>query len=194
MTVFSLAPAFVVVEYHSAFGPHQATYPTLGWDDAIVAGGHGVFKDHLGVDRDSDDMIKDLVNKLKAFFSADVLFDNYIIYNQPDADDIPQPVTGNSLAIAGTNVAPGWEKATQNTWSFRTEFFNLSKLVLLDSATADNFDRITNITGITAAEDLVTEWTSTANGWAGRDGGRPTTFIQIAVTLNEKLRRGYRMN
>lgn len=190
----SLSPAFVRLFYHSEFASHTMTLPTTAWNDVISVGGHGQFDAWSGGGRDADDMIKDLVDKLKAFFDASVIFDNYIIYTKADAEAPELPVTGNSLAVVGTNPAPGWFKAVQATWSFRTTAFGDSKLTLLDAASGDDFDKITNITGITAAEALRDEWQFDGNGWSGRDNNRPTTFVQIAYTLNEKLRREYNMN
>jgi hypothetical protein len=168
--------------------------PTRAWTDESSAGGHGTFNNWVDTDRDADDMIKDLVALIKLFVSADVIFDTYIIYTLPDADGPAQPRSSGTLNVVGTNPTPGWEKATQNTWSFRTVDFGQFKLVLLDSATADNFDRITDFTGLTAVTNVATELSADNNAWSGRDNAQIQTLVQIAVTLNEKLRRSYRMN
>jgi len=190
----SLYPAFVRINYHSVFGPHTMTIPTLPWDPSGGTPASGEFDVWDGSPIEADVMINNLVDLLAPFFSADNIFDDYIIYTLENPEADADPRYSAALATLGTNGAPGWEKATQNTWSFRTTSFGAFKLVLLDSATADNFDRITDVTGITPAVNLIAEITDVANGWSGRDGTRPAQFSQIAVTLNEKLRRSYRMN
>jgi hypothetical protein len=103
-------------------------------------------------------------------------------------------VFSGTLTGVGSAPTPGWYKAVQKTFTFRTNEFGTSKLVLLDAASFNTFNKQTTLSS-GGPEDLLRDYLGSADGWLlGRDGGKPTTFLQIAVTLNEKLRRSYRMN
>jgi len=45
----------------------------------------------------------------------------------------------------------------------------------------------------TQFEDIRDYVTADATWIASRGGGRPNTFLQVSITLNEKLRRAYNM-
>lgn len=191
----SLYPAFVKVNYLSGVAPHVATFPTSEYflPDLVNVSGH--YTPWTGLTtRDADDMIKDLVNKLKARYPVNANFVDYTIYtmDNPTADPVPRYTA--ALGIAGTDATVNWQKAVQVTMSFRTTAFGASKLVLLDASSDNDFDKITDLTGLTAYQDIVDQWTDVNNAWSGRDGTRPATFTQIAKDLNDKLRRSYRMN
>jgi hypothetical protein len=138
------------------------------------------------------DMITFYVEALLPFFGANTTFDNYIVYNVPTVDDDPQPVSSGAFTgETGTAGSPGWTKAVQGTFSIRTTNFGVFKITMLDSASGDNFDPSSALGG--AALDLFNLVSDTLNGFSGRDNGRPNVFIKFTQTLNEKLRRSYRM-
>jgi len=194
LTQHGLFPGFVVIDYHSAFGGHKMTLPTRQWDDTVVAGGHGAFQDWTSNPRDADDMVKDLVALFAPFFKADTTFDQYTIYSFADEDGDPLPVSANSLGIDGTSVQTAWSKAVQTTFSIRTADFNQMKLVFLDAPNNNLFDKILSFDTSPEAEAIMGALSDTTNAWSGRDNARPANLVQIAYTLNEKLRREYNMN
>lgn len=194
MALNSLYPAFVKIDYHSPYGAHSMTIPTLPWTNIPIAGGHGAFDIWSVGTRDADDMIKDYVNLLKVFFKPDHFFDQYTIYTMATPTSAPTPVTGNTLSIEGTEASSHWSKAVQTTFSIRTADFGQMKIVLLDAPVPNSFDKIASFDASPEALALVAELADPDNGWSGRDGSKPATLTQIAYTLNEKLRREYNMN
>jgi len=189
----SLSPAFVLINYHSEFAPHKQIIPTLNWFDETSSGGSGTFDSWTAGHIDADDMIKDLVNAMKGAMPDTVTFDNYVIFTQASETANPVPVAAGTLAIDGTLSTPGWYKAVQGTFSWRTTAFGLFKLVLLDFASGNTFDKANSVPGSGALFDMNAEVVSDMKGWSGRDNGQPHGFISATETLNEKLRRAYRM-
>jgi len=187
-----IAPAFVRLNYHSLYGTHSATIPTLAWLNTVAPGGAGEFETHSGSSVDADSMINDLVDGLSGIYPTTSTFDNYIIFTVPAPGAAPQPRVSKILDVDGTLGTPGWTKAVQVTMNWRTTGFNLFKLVSLDCGSSNNFDRATVIAGgsLAAIDALVT---SNVLGWAGRDNNRPATFVSQTVDLNDALRQRYRM-
>jgi len=73
--------------------------------------------------------------------------------------------------------------------------FKPFKLVMLDTPLAPSgFQKLTDFTGLTDVLALETFVEGGANVISSRQNGRPSHLVQIAYTLNEKLRREYRMN
>ena len=194
MALHSLFPAYVQIDYHSPWGAHKMTLPTRTWDDTIVAGGHGAFLSWTEDPVDADDMIKDLVNVLKPFWMPESFFDQYTIYAFADEDSEPVPVTANSLGIEGTEPNDNWAKAVQTTFSIRTADFGQIKLVFLDAPQPASFDKILSFDASPEAIAVMDELSNDEKAWSGRDNARPMQLVQIAYTLNEKLRREYNMN
>jgi hypothetical protein len=130
---------------------------------------------------------------IKAFFNPNITFDSYIVWNYPSVEANPQPVKSKTLGIAGTGTGGGWYKAVQATWSIRAANFSEMKLVFLDANSADDYDKIENFVGLTAVTAVMAILSADTNGWSSRGNSKPTTLTQITYTLNEKLRRSYRM-
>jgi len=195
MTPNSLSPAFVQIEYSSEFGLHIQTIPTRAYTanaDPTLAGTFPRWSDNAA--RAADDMIEDLIAVMKAQMPAEVTYSRYTIFTQADADDPAIPRFAKNIAVVGTGVSPGYSQAVQLTISAQAADFSLAKLILLDSGSFDDFDKITAPGVSTTIDNIFNEWSSTLNAWASRLGGRPMIFRQAAKTLNEKLRREYRQN
>jgi hypothetical protein len=190
----SLYPAFVVIDYHSLWGAHKMTIPTRAWDYSGGTPASGAFADWEEGQKEADVMVNDLVDELAPFFLATTTFDLYTIYTMASATAAPTPVYSAALGIDGTSIETEQAKGVQTTFTFRTDLFGIFKLVLLDAPAAAGFDRILSFDASPAALAVLGEVSALANAWAGRDGGRPNTLVQIAYTLNEKLRREYNMN
>jgi len=191
----SIAPAFVKVEYASAYGPHVALLPTRAWTPGSGPNPSGFFSkwsDDTNID--ADNMINDLLDGYVGFFRDTVAFQRYTIFTlaTPLADPVPR--YSAALTQEGTDATPTWDQAVQRTINARTESFGLAKLVMLDSESDALFGKVTTLPGSGTLFDLMAQWTSDEEGWSGRDGSRPNTFISMTVTLNEKLRRAYRMD
>lgn len=189
----NLYPSFVQVKYHSAYGNHTMTLPTLRWN-ADELGLPGTFDTHDAAGIAADVMVEALVDTFLGFYPDTVIFDSYTIFNAPTLSMplVFNPVYAASLAQAGADDTPtGVDKAVQYTIGYRTTTFGRSQIVFLDIPAGNTWG---NVTTPNAAVDAVTaEWTAASNGWAGRDNGRPFTFTNITISHNKRLRRKYGM-
>jgi len=185
----SLYPAFVRIEYHSDRGPHLMTIPTREYSPVSDE-----FTNWIDFGIDAPTMINALTDLLLPLFTNVTSIDRYTIYTMETPTSPALPVAFGDIGDTGTSVSTENHVAVQETWSFRTTEFGTFKLVLLDAPASVDFLPIRDPTGITAVENLIAELTDTTNAWSGRDNARPAQFVQIAYTLNEKLRREYRLN
>lgn len=192
----SLSPAFVKIESASPFAPHVMTIPSVPLIAAI--GEAPPYFDLRGaeIDVNVDGAINDFVNLLKPLFFSSYHWSSYTVYSQPGVGDEPIPVWSGSLSQVGTSAEAGTvpAKAWQQTFTFRATDFTLFKLVLLDAPIGMGNERIVNLTPNVNYEALRAYVVAPETWIASRGGGRPQTFLQLASTLNEKLRRSYRMN
>jgi len=139
-------------------------------------------------------MIDDLITLMAEFYPTTVVFDSWTIYTRTGYPNPWQPRVQKNVAVAGTVAVPGLNQAMQATWTMKTAEFNILKIVMLDVATLNS---VTKITSATASADQIAfldALKDDAQAWCGRDKGQPSFFLQIAFTLNEKLRREYKMN
>lgn len=185
-------PAFVVVQYHSPFGIHNKSLCTLEWNPG--GGASGQFNTHNSGVVDAEDMIVDLLTLEAEFMPTTVNYDGYTIFTMDTPTSDPVPRYAADISIPGTVAVPGWYKAAQATWTFRTSLFGIAKVVQLDVATLNSFEKI--LSGTVSADQIafIAQYTNPDEGWAGRDGGRPATFVQLAFDLNDKLRAEYGLN
>ena len=186
-------PTNILINSHSAYGFHKMQLNALEWSATPNVGGSGSVNTHSASTVDVDAMVNDLVDKFAPFFPATYHWDNYVVFVSIDEATPPEPVASGSLDQVGTSATPGWSKATQTTLSFRTEAFGLAKIVFLDVDSQDSFDKTLVVPAASPLEALVNEFGDEDNGWAGRDNARPSVYLSACVTLNEKLRREYRM-
>lgn len=195
MALNSLSPAFVKVNYTSAYGSHVMTLPSVPLVTGVYAPTGYAF-DLRGAELpvEVSDAVTDFINVIKPFYPSSTTFVDAIVYSQPASTDIPTPVASFTLGIVGTDGSAGWTKATQLTISIRADDFTLFKLVLLDADSLDDWNKVSVPSSIVALGNIVTYVTADASWLASRGGGKPATFLQMSKTLNEKLRRAYGMN
>jgi hypothetical protein len=193
VTPNSLYPAYVDMQYHSAFGTHHMIIPTLNWNDDAATGGAGSFDAWDSSVAAADSMINSLVDLFAPFFKADTHFDLYTIYTLADAEATPQPRVSKALTQVGTSISTSWSKAVETTFTFRTDTFGIRRLVFLDAPSGNLFDKINQFSTSPEAVDIRDALADEGNGWSARDNGRPETLVQITYTLNDKLRREYGM-
>lgn len=190
----SLYPAFIRLDYHSAYAPHVMILPTKEWLPTSIGGTLGSYEGWSGIPVDAEDMVNDLVTAMKPFFLASTTFDLATVYTMAAAvaPAIPQATVG--LAVAGTNVdVVSQAKAVQQTLSMRTTGGGHMKMVFLDAPAGSGFDKAFPA-GFSAAElALVAQLRNDLNAWSGRDNSQPGPAISVTYTLNEKLRKEYRM-
>jgi len=189
----SAAPTIILINSHSAFGFHKGQLNTLEWSPTPSVGGSGSIATHNAGSVDADEMINDLIDLFVPFFPASNVWDNYVIFTYPTPEATPEPMASGTLGQIGTSATPGWTKAVQQTLTFRTDLFGVAKIVMLDADSQDSFDKTLVVPPASPLEALVNMFTDEDLGWAGRDNGRPDTYLSATKTLNEKLRREYRM-
>jgi hypothetical protein len=191
MTPGDLSPGFIKVLSHSAFGPHVTILPV---NTPVINEGtpaSSTITNWASGTVSWRTMVTDLITLIADAMPDSYEYDTAILYTKELGED-PIPWDQFSLAIPGTVVTAGWAKATQETISVRDADFNLAKLVLLDFASGGDFAKYTDATA--AGVDLIlAEWTDPTNGWSSQKNARPNIFISATRTLNEKLRRAYRL-
>lgn len=186
-----LFPSFVVVDYTSAHGQHKQTLPTLQWNGSGL-GDPGSFDTHDGTGIVSTTMMLNFINAYRPVLPTTTQLVSYTIYNMPTPTSIPQPVYGAAIGLAGTDATTtGQAKAVQWTMTIRTTVFGLLKFVMLDRPSGNIWGNVTAMDAPTLA--LFNQLTASENGWSGRGGGRPLTFLGISISLNKALRRKYDM-
>lgn len=195
MAINSLFPAFVRINYLSSYGVHTMTVPAV---DVVlnspVPSGFAFNLRGAAVDVDVVDAVSDFVDICKPFFRNHVKFVDFTVFTMENPTAQPLPRISRSLTQVGTNVVAGWDKATQMTLTWRTDEFGLFKIVFLDVATGGDFGKVVDLTTAPNMDALSDYVTADVTWVAGRDGGRPVTFLQASTTLNEKLRRSYKLN
>lgn len=188
----SLYPASVVVDYHSPYGFHKMTLPIKAINNPEDATGNYTVTNWDGDTILLQDMIEALVTELLPRFASTVEFDSFTPFHYPTIDDPPIPLLTIALAMVGTAGTPGWYKATMETQIMRDTEAQICKLVLLDFASGNNFEKYTN-PATAGVEDIFLVLTSIEWGFSSRNGKRPASFVARTATLNQKLREEYRM-
>lgn len=189
----SLAPAFIKVEYQSQFGAHTMTLPTLGTNIDPSDPTLSTIDTWVGGTVLWTTMVNDLLALVDDFYGISTTFDVATLFTQESATADPIPRASVALAVVGDIPAPQWDKAVQFSITARTTNFGLAKLVMMDADSFDDWDKIVALAAAPAVQALFNEWADPTNGWSAQDNGRPATFLQATKTLNEKLRRSYRM-
>jgi len=187
----SLYPGFIVINEHSEFGSHKRTIPTRAWTGTTGTSGNYVPWGG-GIVSDTD-MVAALVDKLKAIAVTTYNFDDFTVYTMDSPTATPQPRFAAAIGEVGALTAADAVPASQGTMSFRTSAFGKFKLVLLDAIPSGDF--LPQQPGaFTAGQTaLAAEISSDAAAWQGRDGSQITTLLHLTWTLNEKLRKAYRL-
>jgi len=187
----SLSPASVVIDYHSAYGPHKMTIPTKEWFPTSITGDLGSYESWNGSPVDAEAMITDLLEKLKVFLKTNAAFDNITVYTQatPTSSNIPR--ASKAIAIVGT-AATGNEAAISRTWNMKTFNNGNMKIELLDTPLpATGFARIRAADFNSGEIDVVNEIESDLKAWSGRDDFQVQVARSITLDLNDKLQRMY---
>lgn len=191
MTVFSLYPAFVRIEYASDYGPHTMTRPTRAWvGTPWDAPGSYVCWDESTIAANT--MIEGLITKMLPMLPPEVSVSSYLIYTQADPEAEPMPVFAKNLTgQTGSSLSDAWYPAMQRTYSYLTTANHAAKLILLDAAAVTAFGKVTTLPP-GGELDLVNELMLETRAWAGRDDARIVAWRSLTLDTNEALRRKYR--
>lgn len=195
MTVFSLYPGYVRLDYHSSYAPHSMLLPAREWLPTSITGTLGSYVGWNSTPIDAEDMVDAMVDVLAAQHKSTTIFDLATIYTLEAANNAPAvPVASKTYAVAGSNGVGGPDKATQVTLSGRSKAFHPMKIVFLDCPVGtSNFNKVLPAGFPAQINAIIAEWADDGNAWQGRDGAQLLTAISMTITLNERLRDEYRM-
>jgi len=188
----SLSPASIEIRYHSLYAPHVATIPTKEWFPTSITGALGSFTSWLGSPVDAEQMVIDLVTKLKVFVPATTEFDMATVFTQATATAPRIPRSSVTLAIAGTGASALPTAAWSSTFNFVTTNFGKAKLVLLDAIQPSSWLAPVLPGSFDAATiALDAEFSDGNNAWSGRDDFPPASCTKITYDVNDKLQKAY---
>ena len=188
-------PTFIRIQYHSSFGFHSMEISTKDLIPGSPSGDLGEALDWSGSSTiNLETMILAYIDLIAPLFPITVSFDNMTVFTQatPTSPGVPQ-ASVPIVAKLGTNADPGWHKATQATFTFRDTNATPLKFVYLDCASGDSFDAIRTFPSGTDLEAIASAVSDPAQSFASNSGFKPQTPLGYFLTINEKLRRSYRM-
>jgi len=187
----TLSPASVVIDYHSAYGPHKMTIPTREWFPTSVTGILGSYQAWDLTTIDAEVMITAFATLVAKFLKTNGAIDNATVYTMATATSPNIPRAGKALSITGT-ASGSDEAAVSRTWNFKTTGNGNAKIVILDTPIRSTWFNRVLPTGFSAdEEDLAQEYGAASNAWAGRDDLQPLNVRGITMDLNDKLQRMY---
>jgi len=189
----TLYPAYVRLDYTTVFGQHSMNIPVNEVTPGATFGDNTVESWEAGAINLST-MINGLIDLLKPFYTEDDSFDLKTLFTL--ATPASDPVWRNQVSLVasvGTGTDIGWQKAVQTTVSIRSTEGGVFRVQMMDSGSFDEWNKLTNLSTIPAVEDIVEYVSDPENGFRARDGGRPAAFIEMSKTLNEQLRKSYKM-
>lgn len=194
MTPNGLQPAYVEIEYRSAYAPHVMVRPTGAWSPGIPETNvSGTFLSWNGDQIDADTMINDMVQLFQPFFLATTEFELYTVFEWDDAADRFIPRASQPLGLAGTSVSTSWAKAVSKTLNFRSVSGYTAKIVLLDVPSGNTFDPVNAFGADPSTSAVVDAFLDPDQAWSARFNEKPGSFLKQTTTLNDELRKQYHM-
>jgi hypothetical protein len=139
-------------------------------------------------------MIEALIDLLAEVMVTTYNFDGYTIYTMDDEDLPARPRYAKFLNVPGVLTAADAIPASYGTMTFRTAAFGRFKLQFIDSIPSTDF--LPQLPGaFTAAQTAIADaLANEGNAWSGRDNSKIDYPLSLTWTLNEKLRKAYRLN
>lgn len=190
-----LFPCSVTIDYRSVYAPHKMTIPLTLWSP--ISGGHpaGTNLDWNGTQKDTGDMIEDLITLLKPFFQSTTIFQSWTVYTYASAGAPARPVV-SAVITGGAGTGGTVIPATQATFMFKTKAFGTYKLVMLDTKVSAAFGPLlTLVVGVNDAEIALIDYLKDdTNGFQGRDGAQIDVWHKVTYDLNDKLRKSYHLD
>lgn len=194
MSVGTLSPAYVQLNYHSIYGAHVALIPTKEWFPTSLTGHLGSYSNWLSIPCDAEAMIQDYADAMMAFYPSTAGTDTATIWTKATPTSPAYPRAQYPITSPGTLSMPGWSKAVQHQYILRGTDFSLMKLLFLDCPIGGSWDALSDISGSAEAIAVVGAITSDSWAWQTRKDAQPFSFVKITYKLNDKLRDQYSMN
>lgn len=184
-------PGFVRIGYTSLFGVHYAELKTRAIESTGL-GDPGTVLNWSGVPIPVDVMVEDMLDAFATAVPSSIVYNNYEVFRVPEVNALPEPIFSKAVSVAGTETGlTGQSKAVQMTVTLRTAGFSVARLVFLDRQVNGSFGKF--LAQPADLNDMVAEFTSVDNAWAGMDNTRPQAFLSVVTSLNKRLRRKYGM-
>ena len=194
MTLHSRSPAFIIIDSHSPYAPHKSQMCLRDFFPPSAGHNLGTSTATDTTSADNETMVNDLVDALKVFYLATTVFDLATVYTQALPTGPAFPIAAVALTQVGTSVSAGQAKAVQASFQFRTTTFHIAKLVLLDVPVGGGgFEKIPFGSWDANSLSLLNQLVDPATSWVGQDGDPFNQGVSITYTMNEKLRKAYRM-
>jgi hypothetical protein len=195
MTEYSLYPCAIQYNYRSQYAPHKMTIPLNAWSPASSGHLAGTNLAWDGTQKDTADLVGEFVTLMKPFFHSSTTFTDYVVYTYADEDAPARPVVSDAIT-GGAGTGAATIPATQASMMFKTTVYGTFKLVLLDTKVSAAFGPLSPL--VSPANDIeiavVDHLKSTGNPYRGRDNHQIANFVKVTYTLNEKLRKSYRLD
>lgn len=190
----SLHPTKVNLFYSSQFGSHISVIPLTQWSEPSEGHDAGTCINWLSEGADVIEMVENHVDDLLPLYKDDVIFDSWTLYT---TEDETSPWTfrhaGSLVDKQGTSVSTTLRKAVQTSYTLQATDGKFARVVLLD-APIISFDRIVGYSALTADEQAVIDTLMLdSNAFCSRSGAQISVFRSRTATLNEKLRRSYKL-
>lgn len=183
--------SFAKIWYHTATAVHSHSIPTrpLLWETPGVAGSFTNWSEAV---IPADEMVEDLIDKLKEVVLSTTVYDRYELHKwQPGLEEY-KPVFRKAYNAAGTATGlTGEYLANQNTLSFSTVGLGLLKVVFLQRPNNNTWGNQNPVPA--DYDEVVAEIVDPTNAWSGRDNTRPYTATNVTVSQNLRLRRKFNM-
>src|SRR4029453_8934407 len=131
MTEFGLEPAFVKIDYTTAFGAHSCLVCTRAFNPVPVTGNMGSYLNWNGINIDGEAMIDELVDRLADRHLDSTSINQATVFTKADEDSPSVPVANKAYAVDGTIASPMISRAVSKTFNFRTTDITAAKLIIL---------------------------------------------------------------
>lgn len=195
MTEYSLFPCSITFNYRSTYAPHKMTIPLNAWSPASSGHLAGTNLAWDGTQKDTADLVGEFVTLLKPFFHTSTIFSDYVVYTYADEDAPARPVISDAIT-GGAGTGAATIPATQASYMMKTTAYGTFKIVMLDTKVSAAFGPLNSlVVGVNDAEIALVDYIkAVANPFRGRDNAEVHNFVKVTYTLNEKLRKSYRLD
>src|SRR4029453_3147411 len=194
MTEGTLAPAYIEMNYHSAYGTHKALIGTKEWFPTDITGNLGSYENWNTVPIDAETMIRAYATEMMKFYPATAGVDTCVVWTKDTPTSPARPRKAVNINVVGIHAADSWSKAAMTQWIFRGEDYSLQKYVWLDALSGDSWDSLNVINPGDPGEAFALLITDSDQAFMTRKDSRPSTFIKITYKLNDALRHEYGMD
>jgi len=188
MTVHSLSPAFLIVNYSYSLLQHHMTIPTFP-SGSMTPGVAPNLLTYAGTPLNIGLVAPDIYNALKPFFHSDTLFQSIDVWSKPSPDDDPVFVWSETLVAATGSGSTANKLANQSVLTWRTDLGGIAKAYLMEGFFTPNTREFAPYPATSPELGLDTYVRGSTSVWYGRDNGHVIAPIQIRTKTNDALRK-----